>query len=74
MWDVGGWVPPGSESRECTHSFRHCQWGHLGVNNIQRALMSDLGEPFAMWDSGASHFLMPMSSLPKSTTGTSRAV
>eukprot|EP00975_Prorocentrum_lima_P054181 11363643-Prorocentrum_lima.AAC.1 len=23
-------------------------------------LMSDPGEPFAMWDSGASHFLMPL--------------
>eukprot|EP00975_Prorocentrum_lima_P071340 12937156-Prorocentrum_lima.AAC.1 len=36
--------------------------------------MSDPGEPFAMWDVGASHFLLPMTSLPKSATGTSRAV
>eukprot|EP00975_Prorocentrum_lima_P045405 9507137-Prorocentrum_lima.AAC.1 len=36
--------------------------------------MSDPGEPFAMWDCGASHFLMLMSSLPKNATGTSRAV
>eukprot|EP00975_Prorocentrum_lima_P040423 8484712-Prorocentrum_lima.AAC.1 len=27
-----------------------------------------------MWDSGASHFLMPMSRLPKTAIGTSRAV
>eukprot|EP00975_Prorocentrum_lima_P055699 11676571-Prorocentrum_lima.AAC.1 len=33
---------------------------HLWGNSILRALMSDLGEPFAMWDSGASHFLLPM--------------
>eukprot|EP00975_Prorocentrum_lima_P069049 12924002-Prorocentrum_lima.AAC.1 len=36
--------------------------------------MSDPGEPFAMWDSGASHFPMPMTSLPKASTDTSRAV
>eukprot|EP00975_Prorocentrum_lima_P021312 4488653-Prorocentrum_lima.AAC.1 len=27
-----------------------------------------------MWDSGASHILFPMTSLPKSATGTSGAV
>eukprot|EP00975_Prorocentrum_lima_P068770 12922504-Prorocentrum_lima.AAC.1 len=36
--------------------------------------MSDPGEPFAMWDSGAYDFLMPMTSLPKTATGTSRAM
>eukprot|EP00975_Prorocentrum_lima_P061172 12823951-Prorocentrum_lima.AAC.1 len=36
--------------------------------------MNDPGEPFAMWDSGASHLLLPMASLPRSATGTSRAV
>eukprot|EP00975_Prorocentrum_lima_P068406 12920538-Prorocentrum_lima.AAC.1 len=29
--------------------------GNLGDHTIQRALMSDPGEPFAMWDSGAPH-------------------
>eukprot|EP00975_Prorocentrum_lima_P057796 12120202-Prorocentrum_lima.AAC.1 len=43
-------------------------------NNIQRALMNDPGEPFAVWDSGASHLLSPGTSVPKSATGTSRAV
>eukprot|EP00975_Prorocentrum_lima_P021558 4543468-Prorocentrum_lima.AAC.1 len=36
--------------------------------------MSDSGEPLATWDSGASHFVLPMTSLPKTATGTSRAV
>eukprot|EP00975_Prorocentrum_lima_P037901 7974681-Prorocentrum_lima.AAC.1 len=40
--------------------FQALSVGHLSENNIQRALMSDPGERFAMWDSGASHFLMPM--------------
>eukprot|EP00975_Prorocentrum_lima_P063125 12889620-Prorocentrum_lima.AAC.1 len=36
--------------------------------------MSAPGEPFAMWACGASHFLMPITSLPKTGTGKSRAV
>eukprot|EP00975_Prorocentrum_lima_P051850 10859664-Prorocentrum_lima.AAC.1 len=32
------------------------------------------GGPFALWDSGAAHFLLPMTSLQRSATGTSRAV
>eukprot|EP00975_Prorocentrum_lima_P015887 3372870-Prorocentrum_lima.AAC.1 len=33
-------------------------------NSIQRALMNDPGEPFGMWDSGASHFSLPVTCLP----------
>eukprot|EP00975_Prorocentrum_lima_P048010 10039954-Prorocentrum_lima.AAC.1 len=36
--------------------------------------MNDPGEPLAMWDSGASHFILPITSLPRSATGTSRSV
>eukprot|EP00975_Prorocentrum_lima_P016686 3538341-Prorocentrum_lima.AAC.1 len=36
--------------------------------------MSDRGEPYAMWDSGASQFLLPLCHLPKNATGTSKAV
>eukprot|EP00975_Prorocentrum_lima_P028156 5917000-Prorocentrum_lima.AAC.1 len=36
--------------------------------------MSDPGEQVAMCDSGASHFLLPMTSLPENATGTGRAV
>eukprot|EP00975_Prorocentrum_lima_P069701 12927911-Prorocentrum_lima.AAC.1 len=49
-------------------------WERKRTNGIQRALMNGPGEPFAMWDSGASHFVLPMTSLPRSATGTSRAV
>eukprot|EP00975_Prorocentrum_lima_P066295 12908393-Prorocentrum_lima.AAC.1 len=27
----------------------------IGDNTLQRALMTDQSEPFAMWDTGASH-------------------
>eukprot|EP00975_Prorocentrum_lima_P048718 10193466-Prorocentrum_lima.AAC.1 len=54
--------------------FQALSVGHLGGNSIQRALMNDPGEPFAMCDSGASHFLLLMTSLPRSATRTSRAV
>eukprot|EP00975_Prorocentrum_lima_P000662 131159-Prorocentrum_lima.AAC.1 len=37
--------------------------GNVGDNTVQRALMGDLGEPFAMWDSGVSvsytHLTLP---------------
>eukprot|EP00975_Prorocentrum_lima_P064379 12897230-Prorocentrum_lima.AAC.1 len=36
--------------------------------------MSDPGAQFALWDSGASHFLVPITSLPDTSSGTSRAV
>eukprot|EP00975_Prorocentrum_lima_P018275 3850717-Prorocentrum_lima.AAC.1 len=36
--------------------------------------MSDPDEPFALWGPGASHSPMPMTSLPKTATGPSRAV
>eukprot|EP00975_Prorocentrum_lima_P014076 2990288-Prorocentrum_lima.AAC.1 len=45
--------------------------GCLFENNIQIALVNDPGEPLAMW---ASHFLRPLTSLPKRATGTSRAL
>ncbi len=31
-------------------------------------------EPYAMWDTGASHFLIPLDQLPKNATNTSKAV
>eukprot|EP00975_Prorocentrum_lima_P068582 12921486-Prorocentrum_lima.AAC.1 len=43
-------------------------------NNIQRALMNDPGEPCAMWDSGASHFVLAMTSFPKRATGVTGAM
>eukprot|EP00975_Prorocentrum_lima_P028042 5894874-Prorocentrum_lima.AAC.1 len=45
--------------------FQALSVGSLGDNTIQGALMSD---------PGASHFLMPMTSLPKTATGTSLSV
>eukprot|EP00975_Prorocentrum_lima_P065977 12906583-Prorocentrum_lima.AAC.1 len=36
--------------------------------------MADQSEPFVMWDSGASHFLLPLDQLPKGATGTLEAV
>eukprot|EP00975_Prorocentrum_lima_P016769 3554004-Prorocentrum_lima.AAC.1 len=36
--------------------------------------MADHSEPFAMWDSGASHFLLPLDNLPRSATGTRKAI
>eukprot|EP00975_Prorocentrum_lima_P044073 9242961-Prorocentrum_lima.AAC.1 len=36
--------------------------------------MADHSEPFAMWDSGASHFLLPLDQLPKGATGTRKAI
>eukprot|EP00975_Prorocentrum_lima_P064691 12899079-Prorocentrum_lima.AAC.1 len=36
--------------------------------------MNDPGEPFAMWNSGASLFLLPWSNVPTTAPGTSKAV
>eukprot|EP00975_Prorocentrum_lima_P055467 11631045-Prorocentrum_lima.AAC.1 len=36
--------------------------------------MADHSEPFAMWDSGASHFLLPLDQLPKGATDTRKAI
>eukprot|EP00975_Prorocentrum_lima_P020425 4299595-Prorocentrum_lima.AAC.1 len=33
--------------------------------------MHDPGEPLAMWDSEASHVLLPLTNLPKNALGTS---
>eukprot|EP00975_Prorocentrum_lima_P036222 7621991-Prorocentrum_lima.AAC.1 len=35
--------------------------------------MADHSEPFAMWDSCASHFLLPLDKLPKGATDTRKA-
>eukprot|EP00975_Prorocentrum_lima_P010828 2301386-Prorocentrum_lima.AAC.1 len=43
-------------------------------NTLQRALMTDQSEPFAMWDSGASHCLLPLDQLPKGATDTRKAI
>eukprot|EP00975_Prorocentrum_lima_P064569 12898298-Prorocentrum_lima.AAC.1 len=43
-------------------------------NTLQRALMTDQSEPFAMWDTGASHFLLPLEQLPRGATETREAV
>eukprot|EP00975_Prorocentrum_lima_P066665 12910461-Prorocentrum_lima.AAC.1 len=32
----------------------------ISDNTLPRSLMSDQSEPFAMWDTGASHFLLPL--------------
>eukprot|EP00975_Prorocentrum_lima_P019790 4164408-Prorocentrum_lima.AAC.1 len=34
-------------------------------STLKQALIADQSEPFAMWDSGASHFLLPLDQLPK---------
>eukprot|EP00975_Prorocentrum_lima_P062440 12885667-Prorocentrum_lima.AAC.1 len=36
-------------------------------------LIADQSAPFAMWDSGASHFLLPFDQLPKGATDTRKA-
>eukprot|EP00975_Prorocentrum_lima_P068479 12920943-Prorocentrum_lima.AAC.1 len=36
--------------------------------------MADQSEQFAMWDSGASHFLLPLDLLPKGATDTRKAI
>eukprot|EP00975_Prorocentrum_lima_P020449 4305198-Prorocentrum_lima.AAC.1 len=36
--------------------------------------MNDPGEPSAMWDSGASPFLLPLTYLPKNASGTIRTL
>eukprot|EP00975_Prorocentrum_lima_P037081 7805267-Prorocentrum_lima.AAC.1 len=36
--------------------------------------MAAHSEPFAMWDSGASHFLLSLDQLPKGATGTRNAI
>eukprot|EP00975_Prorocentrum_lima_P063252 12890473-Prorocentrum_lima.AAC.1 len=33
-------------------------------STLKQALMADQAEPFAMWDSGASQFLLPLDQLP----------
>eukprot|EP00975_Prorocentrum_lima_P038520 8095240-Prorocentrum_lima.AAC.1 len=43
-------------------------------NPLQRALMTDQSEPFAMWGTGASHFLLPLDQLPNGATETLKAV
>eukprot|EP00975_Prorocentrum_lima_P052500 11005718-Prorocentrum_lima.AAC.1 len=43
-------------------------------NTLQRALVTDQSEQFAMWDSGASHFLLPLGQLPKRATDTRKAI
>eukprot|EP00975_Prorocentrum_lima_P043506 9133539-Prorocentrum_lima.AAC.1 len=45
-------------------------------DTLQRALMTDQSEPFALWDSGASHFLflLPLDQLPKGATDTHKAI
>eukprot|EP00975_Prorocentrum_lima_P042166 8860208-Prorocentrum_lima.AAC.1 len=35
------------------------------IRDRLRALMTDQSEPFAMWDIGASHFLLLLDQLPK---------
>eukprot|EP00975_Prorocentrum_lima_P009760 2078593-Prorocentrum_lima.AAC.1 len=35
--------------------------------------MADQSEPFTMWDSGASHFLLPLDQLPSCANGTRKA-
>eukprot|EP00975_Prorocentrum_lima_P015875 3371148-Prorocentrum_lima.AAC.1 len=57
---------------KCTIAYILC--GIPLGNSIQWGLMKDPGEPLAMWDPAASHFLWPMTSLPRSATGTSRAL
>eukprot|EP00975_Prorocentrum_lima_P051189 10724134-Prorocentrum_lima.AAC.1 len=42
-------------------------------DTLQTALMTDRSAPFAMWDSGASHFLLPPDQLPKGATETRKA-
>eukprot|EP00975_Prorocentrum_lima_P003873 846927-Prorocentrum_lima.AAC.1 len=34
-------------------------------STLKQALMADHSEAFAMWDRGASHFLLPLDNLPK---------
>eukprot|EP00975_Prorocentrum_lima_P015168 3216199-Prorocentrum_lima.AAC.1 len=36
--------------------------------------MNAPAEPFAMWDAKVSHFLLPLTKLPRHASGTSRAV
>eukprot|EP00975_Prorocentrum_lima_P070820 12934248-Prorocentrum_lima.AAC.1 len=43
-------------------------------STLKQALMADHSEPFAMWDSGASQFLLPLDNLPKGATGTHKAL
>eukprot|EP00975_Prorocentrum_lima_P029263 6144520-Prorocentrum_lima.AAC.1 len=43
-------------------------------NTLKSALIADWSEPFAMWDSGESHFLLPLDQLPKGATDTRKAI
>eukprot|EP00975_Prorocentrum_lima_P061815 12882101-Prorocentrum_lima.AAC.1 len=43
-------------------------------NTLHRALMTDQSEPFAMWDTGASSFLLPLDQLSKGATETRKVV
>eukprot|EP00975_Prorocentrum_lima_P026510 5573715-Prorocentrum_lima.AAC.1 len=43
-------------------------------NTLQRALMTDQSEPFATWDSGASHLLLPLDQLPKGAAYTRQEI
>eukprot|EP00975_Prorocentrum_lima_P011325 2407531-Prorocentrum_lima.AAC.1 len=36
--------------------------------------MADQSGPFAMWDSGASHFFLPLDELPKGATDTRKPI
>eukprot|EP00975_Prorocentrum_lima_P002400 526498-Prorocentrum_lima.AAC.1 len=45
--------------------FQALSVGCLPENNDQRALMNYPGEPSAMWESGGSHFLLPLTNLPR---------
>eukprot|EP00975_Prorocentrum_lima_P029638 6222745-Prorocentrum_lima.AAC.1 len=43
-------------------------------STLKRALLADHSEPLAMWDSGASHFLLPLDNRPKGAAGTRKAL
>eukprot|EP00975_Prorocentrum_lima_P069205 12924952-Prorocentrum_lima.AAC.1 len=41
---------------------------------LKQALMADQSEPFALWDSRASPFLLPLDKLPNGATDTRKAI
>eukprot|EP00975_Prorocentrum_lima_P035309 7416734-Prorocentrum_lima.AAC.1 len=55
---------------------KYCTSGLEAIcdSTLKQAVMADHSEPFAMWDSGASHFLLPLDQLPKGATDTRKAI